>query len=115
MNSREMSEPSRITTSEPTKIKNMTAASDNPIDNHDHKWSLHDNKSTAGVSSSSSSSHSRSSDEVENDGVEDRQDRLERCSTTHSAFGDAPVQPIDSVIEVPDDFYDRLPKHRKSM
>ncbi|TGJ88753.1 hypothetical protein E0Z10_g118 [Xylaria hypoxylon] len=45
----------------------------------------------------------------------DQQDILERCSTKHSALGDASIQPIDSVVEVPDEFYDRLPPHRKSI
>jgi len=108
-----MPEFSKTTAPEPIQSKDMAAAPDNRSHNHNHNWSSPDSKSTAGVSSSSSS-HSRSSDEVEDDGVEDHQDRLERCSTTHSVFGDAPVQPIDSIIEVPDDFYDTLPKHRKS-
>ncbi|KAI0016000.1 major facilitator superfamily domain-containing protein [Xylariomycetidae sp. FL0641] len=42
-----------------------------------------------------------------------RPDLLERCSTRHSMGADAPVEPISSVIEIPDEVYDRLPGHRK--
>ncbi|KAI0514542.1 major facilitator superfamily domain-containing protein [Xylaria bambusicola] len=45
----------------------------------------------------------------------DQQDRLERCSTKHSAMGDASIQPIESVVQVPEEFYDKLPKHRKTI
>ncbi|KAI1142495.1 MFS general substrate transporter [Hypoxylon sp. FL0543] len=38
---------------------------------------------------------------------------LERCSTHHSLGPDMPVEPISSVIEIPDEVYDRLPAHRK--
>ncbi|KAI0811959.1 major facilitator superfamily domain-containing protein [Xylaria sp. FL0064] len=61
----------------------------------------------------SQSIHSSGDHEDIDDG--DRQDRLERCSTRHSAMGDASIQPIDSVTQVPDDFYDRLPRHRKTI
>ncbi|KAK5628646.1 hypothetical protein RRF57_004362 [Xylaria bambusicola] len=63
-------------------------------------------------SKSSQSIHS-SGDSEDIDDV-DQQDRLERCSTKHSAMGDASIQPIESVVQVPEEFYDRLPKHRKS-
>ncbi|KAI0479596.1 major facilitator superfamily domain-containing protein [Xylaria cf. heliscus] len=68
-------------------------------------------------SHSSKSSQCRHSLSGEEDDIDDagRQDRLERCSTKHSAVGDAPIQPIDSVIEIPDEFYDRLPPHRKTI
>ncbi|KAI0413837.1 major facilitator superfamily domain-containing protein [Xylaria grammica] len=72
-------------------------------------------------SSSSSRPDSKSSRSIHDSGdyddIDDReqQDRLERCSTKHSAMGDACIQPIDSVVEVPDDFYDRLPPHRKTI
>ncbi|KAI1133439.1 major facilitator superfamily domain-containing protein [Nemania abortiva] len=65
-------------------------------------------------STSSRCNHSSSGDDDDIDDV-DRQERLERCSTKHSAMGDAPIQPIDSVIEIPDVFYDRLPRHRKTI
>ncbi|KAI0853264.1 MFS general substrate transporter [Daldinia vernicosa] len=38
---------------------------------------------------------------------------LDRCSTHHSLGPDMPVEPINSVVEVPDEVYDRLPPHRK--
>ncbi|KAI0102059.1 major facilitator superfamily domain-containing protein [Nemania sp. FL0031] len=65
-------------------------------------------------SNSSRCNHSSSGDD---DDIEDadQQERLERCSTKHSAIGDAPIQPIDSVIEIPDVFYDKLPSHRKTI
>ncbi|KAI0551970.1 major facilitator superfamily domain-containing protein [Xylaria curta] len=80
--------------------------------------SLEDDKvETARDSSSSRSSKSRHSSMGEEDDIDDadREDRLERCSTKHSAVGDAPIQPIDSIIEIPDEFYDRLPAHRKTI
>ncbi|KAI1814164.1 major facilitator superfamily domain-containing protein [Poronia punctata] len=73
---------------------------------------------STGASSNTSSTHFSSVDGYEGeelDDVQDRRDRLERVSTTHSASGDAPVHPIDSVVEVPDSFYDKLPKHRKNI
>ncbi|KAI1425707.1 major facilitator superfamily domain-containing protein [Xylaria sp. FL1777] len=72
-------------------------------------------------SSSSSRLDSKPSRSIHSSGDEDdiddveQQDILERCSTKHSAMGDAPIQPIDSVIEIPDEFYDRLPRHRKTI
>ncbi|KAI8944469.1 hypothetical protein F4801DRAFT_215661 [Xylaria longipes] len=68
-------------------------------------------------SRSSKSSRRRHSSSGEEDGIDDAdcQERLEQCSTRHSAIGDAPIQPIDSVIEIPDEFYDRLPAHRKTI
>ncbi|KAI1271063.1 major facilitator superfamily domain-containing protein [Xylaria sp. FL0933] len=71
--------------------------------------------------SSSSRRDSKSCQSIHSSGDHDDiddggpQDRLERCSTRHSAMGDVPIQPIDSVIQVPDDFYDRLPRHRKTI
>ncbi|KAI1483023.1 MFS general substrate transporter [Daldinia eschscholtzii] len=38
---------------------------------------------------------------------------LDRCSTHHSLGPDMPVGPISSVVEIPDEVYDRLPPHRK--
>ncbi|KAK9782739.1 putative Major facilitator superfamily domain-containing protein [Seiridium cardinale] len=38
---------------------------------------------------------------------------LDRFSTHHSMGPDAPVEPQSSVIEIPDEVYDRLPNHRK--
>ncbi|KAI1820498.1 major facilitator superfamily domain-containing protein [Xylaria intraflava] len=70
--------------------------------------------SSSRVSRSSQCIHPSSGDEEDKGDIE-RQDVLERCSTKHSALGDSPVQPIDSVIEVPDEFYDRLPPHRKTI
>ncbi|KAI5861200.1 MFS general substrate transporter [Durotheca rogersii] len=40
-------------------------------------------------------------------------DRLEQCSTNHSLGPDMPVEPMSSVVEIPDEMYDRLPPHRK--
>ncbi|KAI1270483.1 major facilitator superfamily domain-containing protein [Xylariaceae sp. FL1019] len=57
----------------------------------------------------SHSSHSSSANDEDGDRLND----LDRCSTRHTAAGDAPIQPISSLIEVPDNFYDRLPRHRK--
>ncbi|KAI1303315.1 major facilitator superfamily domain-containing protein [Xylaria venustula] len=62
---------------------------------------------------SSRSIHSSGDDYDIND--VNQQDRLERCSTKHSAMGDASIQPIDSIIEIPDHFYDKLPRHRKTI
>ncbi|KAI0456982.1 major facilitator superfamily domain-containing protein [Xylaria acuta] len=73
-----------------------------------------DSSSSGRSSKSSRCRHSSSGEEDDIDDA-DRQDRLERCSTKHSAVGDAPIQPIDSVIEIPDEFYDRLPSHRKTI
>ena len=70
-----------------------------------HSESRRDSKSSGSIHSSGDS---EDIDEI------DEQDRLERCSTKHSAMGDASITPIDSVVEIPDEFYDRLPKHRKS-
>ncbi|KAI1662512.1 MFS general substrate transporter [Daldinia decipiens] len=65
----------------------------------------------------SSSSSTRSDDIIEStrptahpnaeDGV------LDRCSTHHSLGPDMPIEAINSVVEVPDEVYDRLPPHRK--
>ncbi|KAI1435206.1 major facilitator superfamily domain-containing protein [Xylaria sp. CBS 124048] len=70
-------------------------------------------------SHASRSSHVRSSGDGDGDGDDTGNaglpEALERISTKHSALGDSPVQPINSVIEVPDDFYDRLPAHRKTI
>lgn len=49
-----------------------------------------------------------SSDEIESD-----HDNLDRFSTHHSMGPDAPMDLRDSVIEIPDEVYDRLPPHRK--
>lgn len=38
---------------------------------------------------------------------------LDRSSTHQSMGPDAPVEPQSSVIEIPDEVYDRLPSHRK--
>ncbi|KAI1105343.1 MFS general substrate transporter [Jackrogersella minutella] len=38
---------------------------------------------------------------------------LDRYPTHQSAGPDMPVEPIDSVVDVPDEVYDRLPAHRK--
>lgn len=72
-------------------------------------------KSTSSTHNSRSSRcvHSSSGDDDDIDNVE-QEERLDRCSTRCSAMGDAPIQPISSVIEIPDVFYDKLPKHRKS-
>ncbi|KAI1402564.1 MFS general substrate transporter [Hypoxylon fuscum] len=43
----------------------------------------------------------------------DGDEELERCSTHHSLGPDMPVEPVSSVIEIPDEVYDRLPAHRK--
>ncbi|GAW25674.1 putative major facilitator superfamily transporter protein [Rosellinia necatrix] len=71
--------------------------------------SSHDSKSSRDIRSSSSSFAPRAGGDAE------QQDQLERCSTKHSAIGDAPIQPIDSIVEIPDEFYNRLPAHRKTI
>ncbi|KAI0407621.1 major facilitator superfamily domain-containing protein [Xylaria palmicola] len=71
-----------------------------------------DSRNSSHASISSRYIHSSSGDEDDINGIGDR-DGLERCSTRHSAVGDAPIQPIDSIVEIPDEFYDRLPAHRK--
>ncbi|KAI1081092.1 MFS general substrate transporter [Whalleya microplaca] len=41
-------------------------------------------------------------------------DLLDRCPTNHShSMGPDVIEPINSVIEIPDEVYDRLPPHRK--
>ncbi|KAI0473157.1 MFS general substrate transporter [Xylariaceae sp. FL0804] len=42
-----------------------------------------------------------------------RLDGLSRCSTRQSVGADAPVEPIDSVVELPDEVYDRLAPRKK--
>ncbi|KAL7623206.1 hypothetical protein AAE478_006887 [Parahypoxylon ruwenzoriense] len=70
-------------------------------------------------SSSSSSTHSVIS--IESGSVspatvtrpDGENENLERRSTHHSLGPDMPVEPISSVVEIPDEVYDRLPPHRK--
>ncbi|OTA95042.1 hypothetical protein M434DRAFT_20456 [Hypoxylon sp. CO27-5] len=66
-------------------------------------------------SSSSSSTHSGDTTEsirpAARRGADDGE--LERCSTHQSLGPDMPVEQISSVVEVPDEVYDRLPAHRK--
>ncbi|KAI0148766.1 MFS general substrate transporter [Xylariaceae sp. FL1272] len=65
-------------------------------------------------SSNSSITSSHSLHSASTNGEDGEQlDDLDRCSTRHTAAGDSPIQPINSLIEVPDNFYDRLPRHRK--
>lgn len=61
-------------------------------------------------------SHFAHSSSGEDDDIEnvEREERLDRCSTRCSVMGDAPIQPISSIVEIPDVFYDKLPGHRKS-
>lgn len=40
---------------------------------------------------------------------------LDRFSTRQSMGPEVPMEPEDSVIEIPDEVYDRLPKHRKNV
>ncbi|KAI1416192.1 MFS general substrate transporter [Hypoxylon sp. FL1857] len=65
--------------------------------------------------SSSSSTHSGGTIEsirpAARPGTDDGE--LDRCSTHHSLGPDMPVEPISSVIDVPDEVYDRIPPHRK--
>ncbi|KAI6090496.1 MFS general substrate transporter [Hypoxylon rubiginosum] len=63
--------------------------------------------------SRSSSSSVHSGDTTESIRPAPRPDDLERCPTNHSLGPDMPVEPISSVIEIPDEVYDRLPAHRK--
>ncbi|KAI1199700.1 major facilitator superfamily domain-containing protein [Nemania serpens] len=60
-------------------------------------------------------SHFAHSSSGEDDDIEnvEREERLDRCSTRCSVMGDAPIQPISSIVEIPDVFYDKLPGHRK--
>ncbi|KAI1112172.1 major facilitator superfamily domain-containing protein [Nemania sp. NC0429] len=67
--------------------------------------SSHDNRSSYDM-------HSFSGDDDDSEHVE-QEESLDRCPTRCSAVGDAPIQPISSIIEIPDEFYDSLPKHRK--
>ncbi|KAI2625701.1 MFS general substrate transporter [Hypoxylon sp. NC1633] len=68
-----------------------------------------------GVSSSSSSAHSGDTIEsIDSAAGHDAADgELERCSTHHSMGPDMPVEPMSSVVEIPDEVYDRMPPHRK--
>ncbi|XXH03932.1 hypothetical protein Hte_010340 [Hypoxylon texense] len=67
--------------------------------------------------SSSSSTHSGDTTEsirpAARPDANTRERELERCSTSHSLGPDMPVEPISSVVEIPDEVYDRLPAHRK--
>ncbi|KAI0386868.1 MFS general substrate transporter [Hypomontagnella monticulosa] len=66
--------------------------------------------------SPSSSSSTRSGDTTESVQPVQRvnpEEELERCPTNHSLGPDMPVEPISSVVEIPDEVYDRLPPHRK--
>lgn len=109
-----------IDTSQPTiEMSNPTAttapSSHEPLD--DDKIEPVSRKSSNNSSNShddveSSSGHGDARDE-EKEAAERQEALLERCSTKHSAIGDLPIQPIDSVIEIPDEFYDKLPSHRK--
>ncbi|KAI1362704.1 major facilitator superfamily domain-containing protein [Xylaria arbuscula] len=88
---------------------------------HEHLGDEKVNPATLERSHSESRRDSKSSQSVhssgDSDGIDEieEQDRLERCSTKHSAMGDASIAPVDSVVAVPDEFYDRLPKHRKTI
>ncbi|KAI2640119.1 major facilitator superfamily domain-containing protein [Xylaria nigripes] len=73
-----------------------------------------DSSSRVSRSSQCKNSGSSSGDEDEIREAE-RLASIDRCSTKHSAMGDTPVQPIDSIIDIPDEFYDRLPRHRKTI
>ncbi|KAI1762846.1 MFS general substrate transporter [Hypoxylon sp. FL1150] len=66
-------------------------------------------------SQSRSSSSSARSDDTTTESIRPaaRPDELERYPTNHSLGPDMPVEPISSVIEIPDEVYDRLPAHRK--
>lgn len=72
-------------------------------------------QSPSTYSSSSSSTHSGDTTEsirpAARRGADDGE--LERCSTHQSLGPDMPVEQISSVVEVPDEVYDRLPAHRK--
>ncbi|KAI1778137.1 MFS general substrate transporter [Hypoxylon cercidicola] len=67
--------------------------------------------------SSSSSTHSRDTTEsirpAARPDAEDGNGDLGRCPTNHSMGPDMPVEAISSVVEIPDEVYDRLPAHRK--
>ncbi|CAJ2502317.1 Uu.00g097110.m01.CDS01 [Anthostomella pinea] len=86
-----------------------------------HAASVHPNAHVSNAGSShlsQTSSHGASHSDSDADGNEIRPARpntLDRCSTRQSVGADAPVEPIDSVVELPDEVYDRLPKHRKSV
>ncbi|KAI1331797.1 MFS general substrate transporter [Xylariaceae sp. FL0255] len=67
----------------------------------------------ASTSSSHKSSQTHHSSSIDTNGSEHEDDGLDRVSTRHTVTGDSPIQPVSSVIEVPDDFYNRLPPHRK--
>ncbi|KAI1389968.1 MFS general substrate transporter [Hypoxylon trugodes] len=65
--------------------------------------------------SSTSSSHSDGTSESIRPAPRPNADDgdLERCPTHHSMGPDMPVEQTDSVIDIPDEVYDRLPPHRK--
>lgn len=64
--------------------------------------------------SSTSSTHSGDTTESIQPAVRvNPEEELERCPTNHSLGPDMPVEPISSVVEIPDEVYDRLPPHRK--
>ncbi|KAI0892193.1 MFS general substrate transporter [Annulohypoxylon nitens] len=71
--------------------------------------------SPSSLSSSSSSTHSGSTTEsIRPAARSDADDRdLERYPTHQSMGPDMPVEPVSSVVDVPDEVYDRLPPHRK--
>ncbi|OTB07105.1 hypothetical protein M426DRAFT_318462 [Hypoxylon sp. CI-4A] len=74
-------------------------------------------RDTSRSPSSSSSTHSGDTTEsirpAPRPGANADDGELERCSTRHSMGPDNAVEPISSVVDIPDEVYDRLPPHRK--
>ncbi|KAJ8124152.1 hypothetical protein ONZ43_g55 [Nemania bipapillata] len=96
------------------ELKNAVPSSREPLEDEKVDYAARRNSTSSHDTNSSRCNHSSSGDEDDIDDA-NRQERLERCSTKHSAMGDAPIQPVDSVIEIPDEFFDKLPAHRKTI
>lgn len=95
-----------------SEFNSTVLSSREPIDDEKADHAVRKSSSSSRDSDSSRYNNSSGDDDDIND--VNQQERLERCSTKHSAMGDAPIQPVDSIIEIPDVFYDKLPAHRKS-
>lgn len=73
------------------------------------------NQRVGGVHAQASREHSETSSHDGTDSSIHEADvnELDRFSTHHSMGPDAPIEPESSVVEIPDEVYDRLPPHRK--
>jgi hypothetical protein len=81
-------------------------------DEGDPRPESHRSQTTTREASIDTSRHSSDSSSHEREAYNND---LERSSTHQSMGPDAPVEPQSSVVEIPDEVYDRLPAHRKNI